>query len=170
MKCTKQDLCKKSLPQRSDTARFYFRIDSDYKERFGVSQVREVAFEPSGLADVSFNKVSLLPSRRCCHTSIRTLDERSFFARCRLGVLVSAGAATYRSTSRSSSKKEVGPGVRRSHRLKRSPGRVETGFPIGGLFHPTRVSRDHRRTCRRRVAFRWRERDVGLRLISSHTL
>ena len=72
------------LPQRSDTARFYFRIDSDYKERFGVSQVREVAFEPSGLADVSFNKVSLLPSRRCRHPSIRTLDERSFFARCKL--------------------------------------------------------------------------------------
>jgi len=54
--------------------------------------------------------------------------------------------------------------------FKRSPGRVERGFPIGGLFHPTRVSRDHRRTCRRREAFRWRERDVGLPLISSHTL
>jgi hypothetical protein len=33
-----------------------------------------------------------------CHPSIRTLGERVLFARCRLGVLASAGAATCLST------------------------------------------------------------------------
>jgi hypothetical protein len=34
-----------------------------------------------------------LPSGRCRHASIRTLEERFHFARCMLGVLVTAGAA-----------------------------------------------------------------------------
>ena len=36
----------------------------------------------------------LLPSRHCRHPSIRTLKS-DFFARCKSGVLVSAGAATF---------------------------------------------------------------------------
>src|ERR1700735_1253442 len=34
-----------------------------------------------------------MPSGRCRHASIRTLEERFVFARCMLGVLVTAGAA-----------------------------------------------------------------------------
>ena len=34
-----------------------------------------------------------VPSGHCRHASIRTLEERFHFARCMLGVLVSAGAA-----------------------------------------------------------------------------
>ena len=40
-----------------------------------------------------FPKASLVRYYYCRHPSIRTLDER-FFARCKLGVLVSVGAAT----------------------------------------------------------------------------
>jgi hypothetical protein len=57
-----------------------------FHEKAGRSQV------DSSLA--SLNKVCVLPpSGRCRHASIRTLEERFHFARCMLGVLVTAGAA-----------------------------------------------------------------------------
>ncbi len=64
-------------------------------------RMSEIAFhEKAGRSQVgpcvsSSNKVFL--SRRvahCRHPSIRTLNERFLFARCKLGVLVSVGAAT----------------------------------------------------------------------------
>src|SRR5580704_5186658 len=54
------------------------------------------------------------PSRLCRHPSIRTLYER-WFARCKLGVLRTAGAATCESTSAPISSTGVGPGLGRSH-------------------------------------------------------
>jgi hypothetical protein len=42
----------------------------------------------------------LPPSSHCGHASIRTLEERSVFARCMWGVLNSAGAAICLATSR----------------------------------------------------------------------
>jgi hypothetical protein len=58
----------------------------------------EIAFhEKAGRSQVDFcgswNIVVLPPSGHCRHASIRTLEERFYFARCMLGVLVSAGAA-----------------------------------------------------------------------------
>jgi len=61
--------------------------------------------EKAGRSQVDFfvvplDKVFLLPSRHHCrHPSIRTRQWASFFAWCKLGVLVSAGAATWLSTS-----------------------------------------------------------------------
>jgi hypothetical protein len=59
----------------------------------------EIAFhEKAGRSRVGSCLFSLdrFVSRRvaCRHPSIRTLDEGFLFARCKLGVLVSAGAAT----------------------------------------------------------------------------
>jgi len=52
---------------------------------------------PVGVKTIPFSfcgaRFSLLPSGHCRHASIRTLEERFVFARCKLGVLVSAGAA-----------------------------------------------------------------------------
>src|SRR5437660_11723882 len=49
---------------------------------------------------LSQRKVFLPPSSNCRHASIRTLEERSVFARCMWGVLNSAGAAICLATSR----------------------------------------------------------------------
>ena len=56
-----------------------------FHEKAGRSQVDSL----SG----SWNIFVLPPSGHCRHASIRTLEERFHFARCMLGVLVSAGAA-----------------------------------------------------------------------------
>ena len=57
-----------------------------FHEKAGRSQVGSFVF--------SLDKVFLFPpSGHCRHASIRTLEERFHFARCMLGVLVSAGAA-----------------------------------------------------------------------------
>jgi hypothetical protein len=57
-----------------------------FHEKAGRSQVVFLVF--------SLNKVFLFPpSGHCRHASIRTLEERFHFARCMLGVLVTAGAA-----------------------------------------------------------------------------
>ena len=57
-----------------------------FHEKAGRSQVDSFVF--------SLDKVFLfLPSGHCRHASIRTLEERFHFARCMLGVLVTAGAA-----------------------------------------------------------------------------
>jgi len=57
-----------------------------FHEKAGRSQVGSFAF--------SLGEVFLFPpSGHCRHASILTLEERFHFARCMLGVLVSAGAA-----------------------------------------------------------------------------
>ena len=56
-----------------------------FHEKAGRSQVSSLF--------VLLDKVFLPPSSHCRHASIRTLEERFVFARCRLGVLVAAGAA-----------------------------------------------------------------------------
>jgi hypothetical protein len=57
-----------------------------FHEKAGRSQVGSFVF--------LLDKVFLFPpSGHCRHASIRTLEERFHFARCMLGVLVSAGAA-----------------------------------------------------------------------------
>jgi hypothetical protein len=56
-----------------------------FHEKAGRSQVHSWLF--------LLYMVFLLPSRRCRHASIRTLRGANRFARCTLGVLVSAGAA-----------------------------------------------------------------------------
>jgi hypothetical protein len=61
------------------------------------------------LSDQARFPKALLRYYYCRHPSIRTLDER-FFARCKLGVLVSVGAATCLSTFRPSLDGS-GPGV-----------------------------------------------------------
>src|SRR5258707_6657361 len=57
-----------------------------FHEKAGRSQVGSCLF--------SLDKFVSPAESPCRHPSIRTLDERFLFARCKLGVLVSAGAAT----------------------------------------------------------------------------
>jgi hypothetical protein len=64
------------------------------------------------VVSVEWSSMELI--RLCRHPSIRTLYER-WFARCQLGVLNSAGAATCESTSAPIVSTEVGPGLGRSH-------------------------------------------------------
>jgi hypothetical protein len=66
--------------------RFSSMSDIAFHEKAGRSQVGNFVF----LLDKVFlsGRVS-----HCRHASIRTLEERLVFARCMLGVLVSAGAA-----------------------------------------------------------------------------
>jgi len=68
---------------------------------------------------LSQRKVFLPPSSHCRHASIRTLEERSVFARCMWGVLNSAGAAICLATCRSRKSRT------RPRRLTQSP---ELGF------------------------------------------
>lgn len=56
-----------------------------FHEKAGRSQVDSFLF--------FIRRAFILPSGHCRHASIRTLEERFVFARCMLGVLVTAGAA-----------------------------------------------------------------------------
>jgi len=76
------------------------RLDSPQKPRAGI-QVNECngpsMRRPVGVKStlISFCETTFVlpPSGHCRHASIRTLEERFHFARCMLGVPVSAGAA-----------------------------------------------------------------------------
>jgi len=65
-----------------------------FHEKAGRSQVGSFVFCFMGKVFFPFD-----PGRHCRHPSIRTLGERVLSARCKLGVLVSAGAATCSATS-----------------------------------------------------------------------
>src|SRR5271169_327076 len=75
-----------------------------FHEKAGRSQVGSFVFS---LDKCFFSP----PSRHCRHPSIRTLNERFCFTRCKLGVLVSAGAATCLSTSLSIDTTEAGQAI-----------------------------------------------------------
>jgi hypothetical protein len=61
---------------------------------FGVMAIHEKAGRSQVDSVVAlWNMFLSLPSGHCRHASIRTLKERFVFARCMLGVLVTAGAA-----------------------------------------------------------------------------
>ena len=75
------------------------RTISTYRKSGRLFILRVIAFhEKAGRSQVDsflffIRRAFILPSGHCRHASIRTLEERFVFARCMLGVLVTAGAA-----------------------------------------------------------------------------
>src|ERR1017187_10213162 len=107
------------MPGQSNRPRYWRKITISPTTAVRVNEIAPSMREPVSVRN-SFRSVLTLPERAASAAILLSalLDER-FVAQCQLGVLVSVGAANCLSTSPPSIEWRVGPGVCRSHRLRR---------------------------------------------------